>query len=130
MSLVSTSSSNRALGGHCKTPVNAHTPCSTLIIIIIIIGIAVSDSWLVLMSKETLVCYRNLSACGGAEVCENMVRQDVLTPLTALLNEVRERELPVCVKRNGKRFCFGNHRQTWACCKQTEIKQRTDLYQM
>ncbi|KAF4090919.1 hypothetical protein AMELA_G00031180 [Ameiurus melas] len=32
---------------------------------------------------------RNLSACGGAEVCENMVRQDVLTPLTALLNECR-----------------------------------------
>ncbi|KAM9493142.1 HEAT repeat-containing protein 3 [Clarias gariepinus] len=30
---------------------------------------------------------RNLSACGGAEVCEDMVRQDVLTPLTALLNE-------------------------------------------
>ncbi|XP_062845965.1 HEAT repeat-containing protein 3 [Trichomycterus rosablanca] len=30
---------------------------------------------------------RNLSACGGAEVCEAMVRQDVLTPLTALLKE-------------------------------------------
>uniref|UniRef100_A0A671M1C0 HEAT repeat-containing protein 3-like n=1 Tax=Sinocyclocheilus anshuiensis TaxID=1608454 RepID=A0A671M1C0_9TELE len=32
---------------------------------------------------------RNLSACGGPEVCEDMVRQDVLTPLSALLREVR-----------------------------------------
>uniref|UniRef100_A0A8C1VLZ5 HEAT repeat containing 3 n=1 Tax=Cyprinus carpio TaxID=7962 RepID=A0A8C1VLZ5_CYPCA len=32
---------------------------------------------------------RNLSACGGPEVCEDMVRQDVLTPLSALLKEVR-----------------------------------------
>ncbi|KPP62770.1 hypothetical protein Z043_119025 [Scleropages formosus] len=30
---------------------------------------------------------RNLSACGGFEVCEDMVKQDVLTPLTALLQE-------------------------------------------
>ncbi|XP_066509996.1 HEAT repeat-containing protein 3-like [Hoplias malabaricus] len=30
---------------------------------------------------------RNLSACGGPDVCEDMVRQDVLTPLTALLKE-------------------------------------------
>ncbi|XP_042583838.1 HEAT repeat-containing protein 3 [Cyprinus carpio] len=30
---------------------------------------------------------RNLSACGGPEVCEDMVRQDVLTPLSALLKE-------------------------------------------
>lgn len=30
---------------------------------------------------------RNLSACGGPEVCENMVRQDVLTPVTALMRE-------------------------------------------
>ncbi|XP_026070955.1 HEAT repeat-containing protein 3-like [Carassius auratus] len=30
---------------------------------------------------------RNLSACGGPEVCEDMVRQDVLTPLSALLRE-------------------------------------------
>lgn len=30
---------------------------------------------------------RNLSACGGPEVCENMVRQDVLTPLSALMRE-------------------------------------------
>ncbi|XP_060715508.1 HEAT repeat-containing protein 3 [Tachysurus vachellii] len=30
---------------------------------------------------------RNLSACGGTEVCEDMVRLDVLTPLTTLLNE-------------------------------------------
>uniref|UniRef100_A0AAR2L4X7 SYO1-like TPR repeats domain-containing protein n=1 Tax=Pygocentrus nattereri TaxID=42514 RepID=A0AAR2L4X7_PYGNA len=30
---------------------------------------------------------RNLSACGGPNVCEDMVRQDVLTPLTALLKE-------------------------------------------
>uniref|UniRef100_A0A673FVG9 HEAT repeat-containing protein 3-like n=1 Tax=Sinocyclocheilus rhinocerous TaxID=307959 RepID=A0A673FVG9_9TELE len=32
---------------------------------------------------------RNLSACGGPEVCEDMVRQDALTPLSALLREVR-----------------------------------------
>lgn len=30
---------------------------------------------------------RNLSASGGPEVCEDMVRQDVLTPLSALLRE-------------------------------------------
>ncbi|KAA0723430.1 HEAT repeat-containing protein 3 [Triplophysa tibetana] len=30
---------------------------------------------------------RNLSVCGGPEVCENMVRQDVLTPLIALMRE-------------------------------------------
>lgn len=30
---------------------------------------------------------RNLSACGGHEVCEDMVKQDVMTPLTALLRE-------------------------------------------
>uniref|UniRef100_A0A8C1QCC0 HEAT repeat containing 3 n=1 Tax=Cyprinus carpio TaxID=7962 RepID=A0A8C1QCC0_CYPCA len=30
---------------------------------------------------------RNLSACGGPEVCEDMVKQDVLTPLSALLRE-------------------------------------------
>uniref|UniRef100_A0A8C9S5X9 HEAT repeat containing 3 n=1 Tax=Scleropages formosus TaxID=113540 RepID=A0A8C9S5X9_SCLFO len=33
---------------------------------------------------------RNLSACGGFEVCEDMVKQDVLTPLTALLQEVKD----------------------------------------
>lgn len=32
---------------------------------------------------------RNLSACGGQEVCEDMVKHDVITPLTALLREVR-----------------------------------------
>ncbi|KAF7658406.1 hypothetical protein LDENG_00013170 [Lucifuga dentata] len=30
---------------------------------------------------------RNLSACGGQEVCEDMVKHDILTPLTALLRE-------------------------------------------
>uniref|UniRef100_A0A667ZQZ1 HEAT repeat containing 3 n=1 Tax=Myripristis murdjan TaxID=586833 RepID=A0A667ZQZ1_9TELE len=30
---------------------------------------------------------RNLSACGGYEVCEDMVKHDVMTPLTALLRE-------------------------------------------
>ncbi|KAJ8394910.1 hypothetical protein AAFF_G00040330 [Aldrovandia affinis] len=30
---------------------------------------------------------RNLSVCGGFEVCEDMVKQDILTPLTALLRE-------------------------------------------
>lgn len=32
---------------------------------------------------------RNLSACGGQEVCEDMVKHDVMTPLTAVLREVR-----------------------------------------
>lgn len=30
---------------------------------------------------------RNLSACGGQEVCEDMVKLDVMTPLTAVLRE-------------------------------------------
>ncbi|KAJ0056251.1 hypothetical protein NL108_004534, partial [Boleophthalmus pectinirostris] len=30
---------------------------------------------------------RNLSACGGQEVCEDMVKHDVMTPLTVLLRE-------------------------------------------
>ncbi|XP_029464368.1 HEAT repeat-containing protein 3 isoform X2 [Rhinatrema bivittatum] len=30
---------------------------------------------------------RNLSACGGFEVCDNMVTQDIMTPLVALLRE-------------------------------------------
>ncbi|XP_058485168.1 HEAT repeat-containing protein 3 [Solea solea] len=30
---------------------------------------------------------RNLSTCGGQEVCEDMVKDDVMTPLTALLRE-------------------------------------------
>ncbi|XP_020369353.1 HEAT repeat-containing protein 3 isoform X3 [Rhincodon typus] len=30
---------------------------------------------------------RNLSACGGYDVCDEMVKQDVMTPLTALLRE-------------------------------------------
>ncbi|XP_076148033.1 HEAT repeat-containing protein 3 [Alosa pseudoharengus] len=30
---------------------------------------------------------RNLSVCGGPEVCEDMVKQDILTPLTKLLRE-------------------------------------------
>ncbi|XP_034385360.1 HEAT repeat-containing protein 3 [Cyclopterus lumpus] len=30
---------------------------------------------------------RNLSACGGQEACEDMVKHDVMTPLTALLRE-------------------------------------------
>uniref|UniRef100_UPI00398F6F7E HEAT repeat-containing protein 3 isoform X2 n=1 Tax=Pristiophorus japonicus TaxID=55135 RepID=UPI00398F6F7E len=30
---------------------------------------------------------RNLSACGGYDVCEEMVKQDVMTPLIALLRE-------------------------------------------
>uniref|UniRef100_A0A8C6SJ60 HEAT repeat containing 3 n=1 Tax=Neogobius melanostomus TaxID=47308 RepID=A0A8C6SJ60_9GOBI len=38
---------------------------------------------------------RNLSACGGQEVCEEMVKEDVMTPLTALLREVRN-----CTKRH------------------------------
>ncbi|KAG7274927.1 hypothetical protein CRUP_002337, partial [Coryphaenoides rupestris] len=30
---------------------------------------------------------RNLSACGGHEVCDDMVKKDILTPLTSLLKE-------------------------------------------
>lgn len=30
---------------------------------------------------------RNLSACGGQDVCDDMVKQDIMTPLTALLRE-------------------------------------------
>ncbi|CAL8349941.1 unnamed protein product [Merluccius merluccius] len=30
---------------------------------------------------------RNLSACGGHEVCEDMVKKDIMTPLTSLLRE-------------------------------------------
>ncbi|KAK6477020.1 HEAT repeat-containing protein 3-like isoform X1 [Huso huso] len=30
---------------------------------------------------------RNLSACGGFEVCDDMVKQDIMTPLVALLKE-------------------------------------------
>ncbi|XP_051983011.1 HEAT repeat-containing protein 3-like isoform X1 [Xyrauchen texanus] len=41
-----------------------------------------------LAARETAAgALRNLSACGGHEVCEDMVRQDVLTPLSALLRE-------------------------------------------
>ncbi|XP_028665096.1 HEAT repeat-containing protein 3 isoform X1 [Erpetoichthys calabaricus] len=34
---------------------------------------------------------RNLSACGGLEVCDAMVKQDILTPLAALLQECSSR---------------------------------------
>lgn len=34
-----------------------------------------------------LLC-RNLSACGGFEVCDDMVTKDIMTPLVALLKEV------------------------------------------
>ncbi|TST35102.1 HEAT repeat-containing protein 3 [Bagarius yarrelli] len=41
-----------------------------------------------LVVRETAAgALRNLSACGGAEVCEDMVKQDVLTPLITLLNQ-------------------------------------------
>ncbi|XP_048402824.2 HEAT repeat-containing protein 3 isoform X1 [Stegostoma tigrinum] len=39
---------------------------------------------------------RNLSACGGYDVCDEMVKQDVMTPLTALLREC-------CVELNAYR---------------------------
>lgn len=32
--------------------------------------------------------FRNLSACGGFEVCDDMVTKDIMTPLVALLKEV------------------------------------------
>ncbi|KAF5904417.1 HEAT repeat-containing protein 3, partial [Clarias magur] len=50
------------------------------------LGPLVLDSSLAVREAAT-GALRNLSACGGAEVCEDMVRQDVLTPLTALLSE-------------------------------------------
>lgn len=34
------------------------------------------------------VCFRNLSACGGLEVCDDMVTKDVMTPLVVLLKQV------------------------------------------
>lgn len=41
-----------------------------------------------LVVRETAAgALRNLSACGGPEVCEDMVRQDVLTSLSAVLRE-------------------------------------------
>uniref|UniRef100_A0AAQ6ADX5 SYO1-like TPR repeats domain-containing protein n=1 Tax=Amphiprion ocellaris TaxID=80972 RepID=A0AAQ6ADX5_AMPOC len=41
-----------------------------------------------LLVRETAAgALRNLSACGGQEVCEDMVKHDVMTPLTALLRE-------------------------------------------
>lgn len=41
----------------------------------------------------TSVANRNLSSCGGQEVCEDMVKHDIMTPLTALLREVRSSPL-------------------------------------
>ncbi|KAK7176326.1 hypothetical protein R3I93_000548 [Phoxinus phoxinus] len=41
-----------------------------------------------LVVRETAAgALRNLSACGGPEVCEDMVREDVLTSLSAVLRE-------------------------------------------
>ncbi|XP_071377246.1 HEAT repeat-containing protein 3 [Centroberyx affinis] len=48
---------------------------------------------------------RNLSACGGHEVCEDMVKHDVMTPLTALLRECcagfESSALPMKEQKNG-----------------------------
>uniref|UniRef100_A0A665VIY8 SYO1-like TPR repeats domain-containing protein n=1 Tax=Echeneis naucrates TaxID=173247 RepID=A0A665VIY8_ECHNA len=52
------------------------------------LGPMVLDSSLAVRETAT-GALRNLSACGGQEVCENMVKHDVMTPLTALLREVR-----------------------------------------
>lgn len=49
--------------------------------------------------------------CGGAEVCEDMVGQDVLTPLAALLNEVRRHFFFFKQKRENKIF-FGDPART------------------
>lgn len=65
-------------------------PSRRVTIIGVVFVVCSHTFWLVFLTSGMLVCYRNLSACGGAEVCEDMVRQDVLTPLTALLNEVRK----------------------------------------
>uniref|UniRef100_A0A665VIX8 SYO1-like TPR repeats domain-containing protein n=1 Tax=Echeneis naucrates TaxID=173247 RepID=A0A665VIX8_ECHNA len=50
------------------------------------LGPMVLDSSLAVRETAT-GALRNLSACGGQEVCENMVKHDVMTPLTALLRE-------------------------------------------
>ncbi|KAI5626173.1 HEAT repeat-containing protein 3, partial [Silurus asotus] len=50
------------------------------------IGPLLLDSSLAVRETAT-GALRNLSACGGAEVCEDMVKQDILTPIIALLNE-------------------------------------------
>ncbi|KAM6942707.1 HEAT repeat-containing protein 3 [Xenentodon cancila] len=50
------------------------------------LGPMMLDSSLVV--RETAAgALRNLSACGNHEVCEDMVKHDVMTPLTALLRE-------------------------------------------
>ncbi|KFO37905.1 HEAT repeat-containing protein 3 [Fukomys damarensis] len=41
----------------------------------------------VLPVKFNQDCFRNLSACGGFEVCDDMVTKDIMTPLVALLKE-------------------------------------------
>ncbi|XP_056227415.1 HEAT repeat-containing protein 3 [Seriola aureovittata] len=50
------------------------------------LGPMVLDSSLAVRETAT-GALRNLSACGGQEVCEDMVKHDVMTPLTALLRE-------------------------------------------
>ena len=52
---------------------------------------------------------RNLSACGGFEVCDDMVTKDIMTPLVALLKEVCRfpRSLLVyTLRRFGVLFCL------------------------
>lgn len=43
--------------------------------------------WLESKTCLNFLC-RNLSACGGFEVCDDMVAKDIMTPLVALLKEV------------------------------------------
>ncbi|KAM9765685.1 HEAT repeat-containing protein 3 [Menidia menidia] len=50
------------------------------------LGPLVLDSSLAVRETAT-GALRNLSVCGGQEVCEDMVKHDVMTPLTALLRE-------------------------------------------
>lgn len=41
-----------------------------------------------IQSINVFVFPRNLSACGGFDVCDDMVTNDIMTPLVALLKEV------------------------------------------
>lgn len=48
-------------------------------------------SWKILCLIQSIIFFvfpRNLSACGGFDVCDDMVTNDIMTPLVALLKEV------------------------------------------
>lgn len=69
-------------------------------------------------ANEPVVCLanRNLSSCGGQEVCEDMVKHDVMTPLTTLLREVR---VLCCCQLSLHSRLHSLH--VWLRCKSTTI---------